>query len=141
MTPCDLGAHPDPAPADLVRAGRTPKRFSFLCWVSNVASLVRSSSDRHVRRQARTRWPTLAGALLVLAGLWLATRTRPAALTLLIAGALLPALTAWWSLAIPATALLILLCGTLAIRATARSQRRPRVSTGDLGPNNTDGRS
>jgi hypothetical protein len=86
------------------------------------------------------RWPTLAGALLVLAALALADRTRPVALAALVVGAILPAALAWWSLVMPATALLILLCGTLAIRETPRSWQRPRVPTGDLGPNNTDGR-
>jgi membrane protein implicated in regulation of membrane protease activity len=92
------------------------------------------------------RWPTLAGALLVLAALALAARTRPVALAALVVGAILPAALAWWSLVLPATALLILLCGTLAIRETPRGGRRPRVPTGDLGPtgalgpDNTDGR-
>jgi hypothetical protein len=86
------------------------------------------------------RWPTIAGALLVLAALALAARTRPVALAALIVGAILPAALAWWSLALPATALLILICGTLAIRETPRSGRRPRDATGDLGPDNTDGR-
>jgi hypothetical protein len=64
------------------------------------------------------RWPTLAGGLLVLAALWLATRSRPAALTGLITGALLPVPTTWWSLVTPATALVILACGLLALRTT-----------------------
>ncbi len=64
------------------------------------------------------RWPSLAGALVVLAALWLATRSHPIALTSLAAGALLPALADWSTLLIPATGLLILVCGTLAVRGT-----------------------
>ena len=86
------------------------------------------------------RWPSLAGALLVLVALVLATRTRPVALTVLVAGAILPTAVAWWSLVIPATGLLILICGSLAIRETARSGRSPRASTGDLSTSNADGR-
>jgi hypothetical protein len=70
-----------------------------------------------------TRWPTLAGALLVLAALWLASRSYPAALTFLIIGAVVPAIIDWWSLVIPATALLILLCGTMAVRSTTAGNR------------------
>jgi hypothetical protein len=63
-------------------------------------------------------WPALAGGLLVLTALWLATRSRPAALTALITGALLPVPTTWWSLVVPATALMLLACGLLAVRTT-----------------------
>jgi hypothetical protein len=66
------------------------------------------------------RWPTLAGALLVLGGLWLASRSHPIALAALIAGAVVPAITSWWSVVVPITGLLILLCGTVAIRAGRR---------------------
>ena len=67
---------------------------------------------------ASIRWPALAGALLIPGSLWLARRSRPAALSVLAAGAAIPAITGWWSLVIPVTGLLALLCGSLAIRAT-----------------------
>jgi hypothetical protein len=73
---------------------------------------------------ASVRWPTLAGALLVLAALsfaargrWFAAR-RPIALGALAIGAVLPVVTAWWSLVVPLTGLLILVCGALAVRAS-----------------------
>jgi len=72
---------------------------------------------------ASIRWPALAGALLMLGSLWLAGRSRPAALAVLIAGAVAPVITGWWSLVIPVTAVLALLCGTLAIRATTPVHR------------------
>jgi hypothetical protein len=71
--------------------------------------------------QPSIRWAALAGGLLVLAALWVAPRSRPAALAVLLVGALLPSVIAWWSLALPATGCLILLCGTTAIRATTRT--------------------
>jgi len=67
---------------------------------------------------ASIRWPALAGAVLVLGSLWLAGRSRPAALSVLVAGAAAPSLTGWWSLVIPVTGVLALLCGSQAIRAT-----------------------
>ena len=66
------------------------------------------------------RWPFVIGALLVVGGLALVTRSRPAAWTALVVGALAPVATTWWSVAGPVTALLILGCGTAAIRATSR---------------------
>jgi hypothetical protein len=71
--------------------------------------------------QPSIRWPTLAGGLLVLAALWVATRSRPAAVAVLLVGAVLGSVTAWWSLTLPVTGCLILVCGTLAIRATTRT--------------------
>ena len=67
---------------------------------------------------ASIRWPALAGALLLPGSLWLARRSRPAALSVLAAGAAIPAITGWWSLVIPVTGVLALLCGSQAIRAT-----------------------
>jgi hypothetical protein len=72
---------------------------------------------------AAIRWPALAGGLLVLAALWLATHSHPAALTLLAAGAVLPSVSGWWSLLLPATGILILVCGTQAIRTTTIRSR------------------
>jgi hypothetical protein len=63
------------------------------------------------------RWTALAGAALIAAALWLAGRSRAAAMVALVIGALTPALLAWWSLVLPLTGLLALVCGTLAIRA------------------------
>ena len=74
------------------------------------------------------RWPTLAGGLMVLAALWLATRSRPAALALLATGAVLPVATGWWSVVVPVTGILILLCGTQAIRTTTRTSPIPPSS-------------
>jgi hypothetical protein len=65
------------------------------------------------------RWTALAGAILVLAALWLARRSRRAALVALFLGAAFPLAAAWWSLVVPLTALLMLICGTLAVRSTA----------------------
>ena len=68
---------------------------------------------------ASIRWTALAGALLISGSLWLASRSRPAALSVLIVGVVAPVVTGWWSLVIPVTGALALLCGSLAIRATA----------------------
>ena len=68
---------------------------------------------------ASIRWTALAGALLISGSLWLASRSRPAALSVLIVGVAAPVVTGWWSLVIPVTGALALLCGSLAIRATA----------------------
>ena len=73
--------------------------------------------------QASIRWTALAGALLILGSLWLAGRSRPAALLVLVAGAAAPAITGWWSLVIPVTGVLALLCGSLAIRAITPAHR------------------
>jgi peptidoglycan/LPS O-acetylase OafA/YrhL len=79
--------------------------------------------------QPSIRWPALAGGLLVLAALWVATRSRPAALAALVAGAVVPAVVGWWSVVLPVTGLLILVCGTLAVRAsTTRIGPRPAPS-------------
>ena len=90
------------------------------------------------------RWPTLAGALLVLAALWLVTRPRrgagPMALGMLVCGALVPAVIEWWSLVVPVTALLILGCGALAVRAATAGRlltpapARPGPGPGPGGP-------
>ncbi len=84
------------------------------------------------------RWPALAGGLLVLAALGLATRSRPAAFAALVAGAIVPAAFAWWSLVLPATGLLILICGTLAVREVARGAAAFPNTTGILGSTGAD---
>ncbi|MBA3905428.1 MAG: hypothetical protein H0X35_01905 [Pseudonocardiales bacterium] len=76
-----------------------------------------------------TRWPALAGGVLVLAGLALGGRSRPLAMVLLVVGALVPVVTAWWSLVVPLTAVLIILCATMAVRSTP-SEARHRAGAG-----------
>ena len=97
----------------------TPGRWSLLTMVlaSGYAVIGLASPA------ASIRWPALAGALLVLGSLWLAGRSRPAALSVLVAGAAAPVITGWWSLVIPVTGVLALLCGGLAVRATAPADR------------------
>jgi hypothetical protein len=68
---------------------------------------------------AGVRWAALAGALLLVAGLGAAGRSRVAALVLVALGALVPAVLGWWSLVLPLTGLLALVCGALAVRARA----------------------
>ena len=62
----------------------------------------------------------LSGALLVLAAVSVARRTRVLALILLAAGAGPLAVTAWWSIAAPLVGLLTLLLGWTAVRASGR---------------------
>jgi ABC-type sulfate transport system permease subunit len=68
------------------------------------------------------RWPALAGGLLVLVALWLASRSHSIALAALVCGAALPLVTGWWSLVLPVTGALILGCGVVAVRATVTKQ-------------------
>lgn len=62
------------------------------------------------------RWALTIGGLLVLAAAWLVSRSRAAALTVLVLGALIPVLFAWSSLVVPLTAVMLLICGLLAGR-------------------------
>lgn len=64
------------------------------------------------------RWPAVAGGAVVLAALWLATRSHPIALVALVSGAAVPVITGWWSLVIPLTGALIVGCGLVAVRNT-----------------------
>jgi hypothetical protein len=102
-----------------LRRALTPGRWSLLTSVLAGGYLVIGLASP----LASIRWPALAGALLMLGSLWLAGRSRPAALSALVAGAVAPSITGWWSLVIPVTGVLALLCGSLAIRATARVHR------------------
>ncbi|MEU6539041.1 hypothetical protein [Streptomyces sp. NPDC047000] len=58
----------------------------------------------------------LGGAVLVLAAVPVARRSRALAVTLLVAGAVPLAVAAWWSIAAPLVGLLILLLGWTAVR-------------------------
>jgi hypothetical protein len=53
----------------------------------------------------------LAGAVLIIAALGVADRSRPAAAVLLLLGSLPLAVTTWWSLATPLLGVLCLLLG------------------------------
>lgn len=58
----------------------------------------------------------IIGALLILAALVVAQRSRTVAAVLLVAGALPLAVVTWWSVVTPLLAILALLLGRLAIR-------------------------
>lgn len=55
----------------------------------------------------------------MLAALWLADRSRPLAVAVLVVGALAPVVTGWWSLVVPLTAVMIIACGVVAVRGMA----------------------
>ena len=75
-------------------------------------------------------WSALAGAVLIVTGLWFASRNRPIALIAVVVGALVPVITGWWSLVVPLTAALIIVCGTVAVHgAKDRTPRRIQAST------------
>jgi hypothetical protein len=76
------------------------------------------------------RWPALAGAVLVVAGLRLASWRRRIALVVVVVGALVPVVTAWWSLIVPVTAAVIIVCGVVAVGSAAdRAPRPARVAS------------
>ena len=68
----------------------------------------------------------LTGALLVLAALPAARRSRPIAVILLVLGAVPLAVAAWWSIVAPLVGLLALLLGWAAIRSQPTINIRPK---------------
>jgi hypothetical protein len=68
----------------------------------------------------------LTGALLVVAALPAARRSRPLAVILLVLGAVPLAVAAWWSIAAPLVGLLALPLGWAAIRTQAALTTRPK---------------
>lgn len=67
----------------------------------------------------------LGGALLVLAAVWAARRSRALAVILLVAGAGPLAVAAWWSIAAPLVGLLTLLLGWTAVRTRSAPAAPP----------------